>query len=183
MSKKQCACCKEIKPTTSYHKDKQKIDGLTAYCKDCRKEKATAFYTKNKEKIIAQTASWKNKNKDKALKHIRDCYYRNIEKRKEYDKQRLQTNPAYFACKESRRRNEKQLRTPKWLSDDDWWMIEQAYELAMIRSKLTGIKWHVDHIIPLKGKKVSGFHVPSNLQVIPATDNIRKSNKYDPSQW
>lgn len=47
-------------------------------------------------------------------------------------------------------------------------------------SRETGIPHHVDHIVPLQGDHVSGLHVESNLQVIPATDNIRKRNKVDP---
>lgn len=69
-------------------------------------------------------------------------------------------------------------RTPNWVDVDERWMIKEVYDLAEQRTKMTGFAWHVDHIIPLQGKTVSGLHVMANLQVIPGVENIRKKNKY-----
>lgn len=76
------------------------------------------------------------------------------------------------------RKASKKSRTPKWLTKDDYWMMEQAYELAQLRNKATGVRWHVDHIVPLQGANVSGLHVPSNLRVITASENLAKGAKW-----
>jgi hypothetical protein len=70
-------------------------------------------------------------------------------------------------------------RTPVWTTETDLWMMKEIYELSALRTKLTGVSWHVDHIIPLQGAFVSGLHTPFNMQVIPAIENIKKGNKYE----
>ena len=72
----------------------------------------------------------------------------------------------------------KKYRTPAWLTEVDFERIANVYKLATLQSKITGTIWHVDHIIPLQGKNVSGLHVPANLRAIPGAENIRKRNSY-----
>jgi hypothetical protein len=69
-------------------------------------------------------------------------------------------------------------RTPGWLRPVDLKHIEEIYNIARRLTEKTGESHHVDHIIPLQGKLVSGLHVPTNLRVIKAADNVKKSNSF-----
>lgn len=65
--------------------------------------------------------------------------------------------------------------TPPWV---DLQAIAAVYLLRDKLTQETGIEHHVDHIIPINGKKVTGLHVAANLCVIPATENIRRYRLY-----
>lgn len=78
----------------------------------------------------------------------------------------------------AKRRCIKALATPAWLTDTDWAAIEALYVQAAELTVQTGIEHEVDHIIPLQGKNVCGFHCPKNLRVITRNENRCKSNKF-----
>lgn len=61
---------------------------------------------------------------------------------------------------------------------DEMFVFDEAYKLAALRTRLTGIRWVVDHIVPLNGKLVSGLHTINNVQVITELANSIKGNKW-----
>jgi hypothetical protein len=65
--------------------------------------------------------------------------------------------------------------TPLWANKQ---AIKEQYTLAKTLTEQTGIKHHVDHIIPLRHPLVCGLHTETNLRVIPAWENIQKSNDF-----
>jgi hypothetical protein len=86
-------------------------------------------------------------------------------------------SPALIRYHASKRRAARLNRTPPWADLD---AIRAFYDEAERLTLATGIKHHVDHIIPMQGERVSGLHVETNLQVIAGTENIRKHNRFDP---
>lgn len=76
----------------------------------------------------------------------------------------------------AKRRSGKLQRTPAWA---DLKAIQAFYVEARRLTQVTGIVHHVDHIIPLQGKNVSGLHVETNLQILTAAENLKKTNRFE----
>ena len=171
------------------------------------KEKKREYSAENKEKIRETTRKWNAKNKERKSEAQRQWYVENKEKirenaRKRYveNKERMRETTRKWKAKNKERMREAQRQwskanpskineysanrratrlnaTPAWLTDKQQAEMAAIYKEAMAMEKQTGILHHVDHIVPLKGKNVSGLHVPWNLQILTATENMSKGNR------
>ncbi len=175
---KTCTKCNVKQPLTMFHKGNNP-DGHRTWCKSCMSVYKKQYREKNAERLSAQQKEYDLKKYPERRGYYQARYKALKEKISEQSKAWRTKNPHLNSKKSNKRRAAKLQRTPHWLTEDDHWMIEQAYELAALRTKLTGISWHVDHKLPLQGKTVSGLHVPLNLQVIPGKENLMKHNRYE----
>ena len=146
---------------------------------DRRKTQSTKDNNKNPEKRSAAHKVWREANVAYDANRKQQYRIANLEKIKAKYKQYYDANYPRMLAKRNKQHADKLKRTPIWLTNDDRWMMEQAYELAALRTKMFGVIWHVDHVLPLRGKMVSGLHTPYNLQVILGSENSRKGNRVD----
>ena len=150
---------------------KQKMnskDGYQSHCKKCDN---------------ARVKKWELNNPEKAKQHSKKAdankYLKNKTVITERNKLWKKANPAKMLAIDAKRRASRMQRTPKWLSEFDLLSIECKYSVCAMLNKYGYQKHHVDHIIPLQGKTVSGLHVPKNLQVIPEAVNLAKGNLFN----
>jgi hypothetical protein len=130
-------------------------------CVRCAKERAAKQYEENREAIVARRAAWEAAR-----------YAANPEKA------RAKKN-AWYAANNKKNRlwcaNRRAAKMERTVPFSDLDMIARIYDFAAL---CDGV--HVDHIVPLRGKLVSGLHVSWNLRVISAEENVRKRDSFDP---
>jgi hypothetical protein len=132
---------------------------------------------KNREEIRKKSLKYYYKNREHELAKAKKRRDENPEKERAKGRRFRQNNPGKVNVKTARRRTAKLQRTPIWLTGDQLSQIENYYIQASYLTEETGINCEVDHILPLQGKNVSGLHIPSNLQILSRTLNIKKGNR------
>ena len=204
---KHCQKCNGDKPLFDFTSDSRTSDGLRKTCipctepsnransvcgicghnkelgKDCRpcaRRRNAEYKSRHAAKLKVTRSEYK-----KAL-WIAGAVQRKAKREAKAATAKLRMAEAKKAWKErnkhkvientARRFAAKMNATPKWR---DQLAIDQVYMLARFMSESTGVKWHVDHVVPLRGKNVCGLHVEHNLTFLPAAFNIAKSNKFE----
>lgn len=139
---------------------------------DKLREQERGYYLKHREKILAKRKLAVRLNAPSAIKardRSREYMRKNKEKAKErFAKWRI-ANKKRRAI--SQRFRDKQIAraTPIW--------VDKSELIQIYMNRPDG--YHVDHIVPLRGKTTCGLHVPWNLQYLPAALNMAKGNKFD----
>lgn len=208
---KNCRKCLADKPLTDFAVNRATPDGRHRICKLCDAAKARAWHHRNKPRVAARKLVWREANREHVLAKDRARYTADpigiSAKRREYyrknktkvvarvmaynaarpDDARRRVrewsyrNPTKLRKYSATRRAIKMQAQPTWLSAVQLAQIQEFYDIAEARTVQTGETHHVDHIEPLRGKTSRGLHVPWNLQVLTAFDNLSKGNRMSPA--
>ncbi len=191
---KLCCVCNTKKPFDEFYKRENSPDGVRNNCKSCHKARSSRNYrldinfSREKSRNYHHKRVAKNpyfykehyaKNKDYLSGKGSETYQRHKERIKARVQKWAEENRGKSNAIKKGYKAAKSRACPPWARSDKALrtQMDEIYELAYKISTETGVKHHVDHIIPLRGKTVSGLHVPWNLQVLPGSENCRKSNR------
>ena len=137
------------------------------------KARKAKYYQENKESMAVYNTQYRIENVTKI--NTRKAQYRsdNRDRINARNTQYAMENRAKVYENNAKRRVAKLNQTPD-LTLNERQEIVNLYELSKFAYEVSGVKHHVDHIIPIaKG----GIHHPLNLQVITAKENLTKNNR------
>jgi DNA polymerase III delta prime subunit len=140
-----------------------------------------AWRIRNAESVRKRKKIYADANKELIRATSQEYHLKNGDarraKNREYRAKHADRLAARQGVYQASRRAREVRATPKWNIE---FFMSEAYALARLRTKMTGFKWHVDHTVPLKNKLVCGLNAHTNIQVIPAFENLSKLNRHWP---
>jgi hypothetical protein len=164
------------KPCVRGHIALRKLKGV---CVECMKEDWEIDNERRKEKPkseASKAAGRRYYEKNKEAVKARAAARPHQEVRAYKDKYKA-ANPELYKALTSVRKRRHRAATPKWVGPEEKKAIRQLYLEAQRLTKLTGVRYVVDHIYPLISDVVCGLHTLKNLQIMTQDENLRKSNK------
>lgn len=170
---KLCKHCGLEKPIDQFYWNRNR-DKPAHFCKVCTKLIVLEWNAKNPEKAKAREVRYRERHRKEIAAKTAKWYLGNKKRNNENTLRWYQKNKDRGAEKRAMYRATQAKATPVWANK---LFIREAYHLARLRTKTLGVKWAVDHIVPLKSMLVCGLHVEKNLQVIPAIENSVKGNR------
>ena len=138
------------------------------------RERGRQYHYANRKEALARMREWQRNNGDKVNERNRNYRAARREKFNAINKAWRAKNHAHILYRNALRKKHIKLATPAWANHD---RIRKVYIKAVEKTKATGVQYHVDHILPLRGKNVCGLHVENNLRVILAKENLAKGNR------
>ena len=164
-----CKKCGVDKPIEQFKKNKNCKTGYEYTCKECTQKRQKKWEHENITRHRENQSRWRSENLEQYKEKKSEWYLRNKDKGCEQAKKFAKDNPDWKRSATAKRRAQKLKAIPSWANMKS---IREIYRQA----KKQGLV--VDHVIPLQGKLVCGLHVENNLQLLTASENSVKHNKY-----
>lgn len=120
---------------------------------------------------------WRRDNPARFRDSLADYCSRNADRQRAKTREWAKSNPE--RVRDHRATTKKHVKHATICGSTYSRQIASIYRQARELTKITGTQYVVDHVVPLRGKKVCGLHVPWNLQVITSDENLRKLNKFN----
>lgn len=176
-------------------KEGSHFDPSRAVCRCCRADKARAYRVANPEVRIRQAAADAKRRvengehmravnkawREGRTEHLKQATYKwrqdNPERYREITAISKTRNHAAVRLRNAERRAGEVRATPPWANKR---AMLAFWDVALLMNIVHGTSHHVDHIVPLKSRLVCGLNCESNLQVLPARENIAKRNLHWP---
>ena len=165
---KQCSKCKEQKPLTEYHRDKNTKDGYVQRCKSCVQIKTQQWLKANRERNTVKCRARYKANpepyKAQATKWAKD----NPEWKAKTDRAYQLNNPHVYRATKQRRKIRKAQNGEYKITAKEW---QKLYSSPCL---YCGSKTNIqaDHVIPIAR---GGIHGISNL--VPACQSCNASKR------
>lgn len=166
---KACVTCKTFKAFSEFYNEVKTRDGKMNQCIACNKASRHAYREANREKERIRNREYGKRCAETVRSRVKR--WRKENPGKERAKSRLREAQKLNAC-------------PPWARKGDVRKEMQAHYLhAEWLERATGQPFHVDHIVPLQNDFVCGLHVPANLMVLEASQNVSKNAYWWPGQF
>jgi len=155
-------------------------------CLSIEAKRKLKYRALNSESVSAYKKSYNYKNRERDLRRSREYHLKNRESIIKKMRENCKITKKLRNANNAKRRANRIDRTLCYDNDLTEFVLQEAYAQADDLESLMGFKFHVDHMVPLQGKSVSGLHYWANLQVIPQWLNISKRNRLiytEPFSW
>lgn len=175
----RCIECDSISNKDWMRKNKERASAKNRDWYEANKDHARAYSkewaARNRDRCAENNRLWGEANKERKAELFRLWVEKNKDRRSERVSEWRKKNRGRLTAIQNKRHTAKMNRTIPGFDDE----IECIYRAAQER-RSNGEDVNVDHIVPLQGDLASGLHVPWNLQIIPADENVRKGNRFEP---
>jgi hypothetical protein len=179
MLTKVCTRCYITKDVNDFFKKKTGKYKVDAVCKKCRSDYGKQHYYQNRERVLTQQKTYYQENREAITAQMKDYRERNHQTISLKKEQWRKLNPDKRNAALAKRKATKLQATPAWSNKEH---IESLYLIASMNRE-AGYDMHVDHIVPLQSDVVCGLHCEANLQLLSASNNTSKGNRWWPDMW